>query len=333
MTNIYRKIEIRMWGDEKFKRLTPIQPSGQSLWIYLLTGPHTGVIPGLSCIGYAALAEALGWEPEAFAKAFREVLREGLAKALPKDRLIWIPNAVKINPPASPNVVRSWASALNVLPQCSLLEEAIEAIRLDVYSLDGQGNKGFAKAFDEAFGEALPKGFAKGIQIPLPNQEQEQEYKQEQEEEREERASAQPPLLQNDGTANFEKAKAAWKAAGLAPSRKTLLEIGSEDLSLVLATLKNYRLDEIEKAIRNYSEILNSMEHDEVPRYQSLIGFLKNGVEKLVDDAKPHDAYRIRRVDKAAEQDDIWDHLVLTPELQKIKDDEEREERERRNVG
>ena len=43
--NRYRKIEVRMWGDEKFRMLSPLPPSGQSLWLFLLTGPHTGPIP------------------------------------------------------------------------------------------------------------------------------------------------------------------------------------------------------------------------------------------------------------------------------------------------
>jgi hypothetical protein len=172
---IYRRIEVRMWGDGKFKNLSPMPPSGQGLWIYLLCGPQTGIIPGLFCAGHAALAEALGWPTEAFEKAFREVLGEGLAKDSPKDRLIWLPNAIKHNPPMSPNVVRSWAAAMDSLPECTFLHEAIEHIRGEVYLLDKQEVKGFAKAFDEVFGEALPKAFAKGNEKPSPNQEQEQE--------------------------------------------------------------------------------------------------------------------------------------------------------------
>ena len=98
--SIYRKVEVSMWGDEKFRRLTPLPPSGQSLWFYLLTGPHTGIMPGISQIGRAALAENLGWTPDAFAKAFHEVFREGLAKGDWEARVIWLPNAIKHNPPA-----------------------------------------------------------------------------------------------------------------------------------------------------------------------------------------------------------------------------------------
>jgi hypothetical protein len=37
----YRKIEVRTWSDEKFRELSAIPPSGQGLWFFLLTGPHT----------------------------------------------------------------------------------------------------------------------------------------------------------------------------------------------------------------------------------------------------------------------------------------------------
>jgi hypothetical protein len=205
---IYRRVEVCMWSDKKFRRLSPLPPSGQSLWMYLLTGPQTCQIPGLFRSGHAAIAEELCWELPDFEKAFKEILSEGMVKDSPKDRLIWLPNAVRHNPPASPNVIRSWASALDILPECDLLTVAIEAMREDVYSLDKSG-EGFREAFDEVFGEALPKAspeglpeallkampeaFGEGNAKPLANQEQEQ--KQNQKEEGSVRVGAREPPL------------------------------------------------------------------------------------------------------------------------------------------
>lgn len=104
----YRKIETRTWADEKFMRLTPMQPSGQCLWFYLLTGPHTGPVPGLFRAGRAAMADDLDWPLEAFDAAFEELLREGMVRADFKAKLVWLPNAIKYNKPESPNVVKSW---------------------------------------------------------------------------------------------------------------------------------------------------------------------------------------------------------------------------------
>ena|SRR5215472_4745969 len=99
---IWRKIEVRMWGDKKFRALSPLPPSGQALWFFLLTGPHTGPIPGLLKSGRAAMAEELGWQQEAFDKAFQEVFSLGMAIADWQARLVWIPNAIKCNLPQSP---------------------------------------------------------------------------------------------------------------------------------------------------------------------------------------------------------------------------------------
>jgi hypothetical protein len=159
----YRKIEVRMWGDEKFRDLSPLEPSGQSLWLFLLTGPHTGPIPGLFKAGRAALAEELGWPQEAFDKAFEEVFSKGMAKADWAARVVWIRNAVKCNPPQSPNVITSWRSEWQLIPECGLKNEAYNVLKSTAYS----AGVAFRMAFDKAFAKLSTK--------TSPNQEQEQE--------------------------------------------------------------------------------------------------------------------------------------------------------------
>ena len=124
----YRKVEVRTWGDEKFRALSPIPPCGQGLWLFLITGPHTGPIPGLFRAGRASMAEELDWELEAFDEAFREAFRQGMVKADFKARVVWLPSAIKHNKPESPNVVRSWATEFDLIPECDLKREAFEAM-------------------------------------------------------------------------------------------------------------------------------------------------------------------------------------------------------------
>lgn len=186
----YRKVEVRTWGDEKFRTLTPMPPSGQGLWLFLITGPHTGPIPGLFRAGRAAMAEELGWEVEAFDEAFREVFRQGMAKADFKARVVWIPNAIKHNRPESPNVVRSWAAEFDLIPECALKWEALDALRASVYAV----GESFAKAFDEAFGKASGKPYPKA----MPNQEQEQEQEQEEQQSSLRSDSQSPPASAPD---------------------------------------------------------------------------------------------------------------------------------------
>ncbi len=173
----YRKIHVPMYADGKFTSLSKPQPNAQSLWMYILTGPHTSIIPGLSCIGAAALAESLDWEPEAFRKAFLEISSKGMARADWKARILWVPNAVKYNPPESPNVVKAWASYWAEVPECELKLHIYQELKAFV---DGMGD-GFQEAFRKAFGKPLPK--------TMPNQEQEQEQEQE------EYIAAAPPAV------------------------------------------------------------------------------------------------------------------------------------------
>lgn len=163
----YRKVEVRTWGDEKFRSLSALPPCGQGLWLFLITGPHTGPIPGLFRAGRAAMAEELDWELEAFDKAFQEVFQQGMVKADFKARVMWVPNAIKHNRPESPNVVKSWAAEFDLIPECDLKREAREHLRASVHAL----GESFGKAFDETFGKASPKPSTKA----MPNQEQEQE--------------------------------------------------------------------------------------------------------------------------------------------------------------
>lgn len=155
----YRKVKITMWDDPKFRALSALPPSGQSLFIYLLTSPFTGIIPGLFKAGRAAIAEELGWEVEAFDLALGEALALGMVKADMQARVFWLPNAAKHNPPASLNVVKSWVRAFELLPDCPLKWEARESLRAVCY--------GVSKSMGEAFDKALP--LPRDMPKPLPS--------------------------------------------------------------------------------------------------------------------------------------------------------------------
>ena len=175
----YLKVEVRTWGDEKFRKLSPMPPCGQGLWLYLMTGPHTNSIPGLFRAGRAALAEELGWSLEAFDEAFAEVSREGMAKADWGNRVVWIPKAIKHNKPENPNVVTSWRGELEIVPECDLKDEAMLCLREAMSAMSPAFSGAFAalgnsvKPSRKPSVKPLPKTSAKA----MANQEQEQEQK------------------------------------------------------------------------------------------------------------------------------------------------------------
>lgn len=161
----YSKVSRRIWDDERFRdKLSPIPPSAQGLFLRLLTAPECTVIPGLFRAHEGGLADSLGWSREQFRERFGELFREGMAKADWKAGLVWLPNAIKRDPPSNGNMVAGWAKEWNELPECGLKREAYQ----------------YLKRFLEGLGKGFSEPFAERWRNPSPNQEQEQEQEQEQ---------------------------------------------------------------------------------------------------------------------------------------------------------
>jgi hypothetical protein len=155
----YRKIDPRIWNDEKFRELSD---KAKLVFLMLLTHPNMTAIGAMRGT-VAGLAEELAWDLEAFRIAFRDVLAKGMAEHDQKACLIALPRFVKYNRPESPNVVVAWSGALDLLPECALKNHVVARAAA------------FARGMNKGFAEALPEAFAK----TMPIQEQEQEQKQE----------------------------------------------------------------------------------------------------------------------------------------------------------
>jgi len=165
----YRKIDPRIWNDAKFRTLSD---NGKLAFLFLLTHPHMTPLGAMRAT-MDGLAAELGWTVKAFQKAFAEAFRKAMVKHDPDACFIGLPNFLKYNSPESPNVVKSWAASLDLIPECNLKVELLQEV------------KGFAEALSKAFGEALPEGFRKA----LLNQEQEQEQEQEPEQKQEKKTT------------------------------------------------------------------------------------------------------------------------------------------------
>ena len=154
----YRKIDPRIWNDEKFRLLSD---RARLVFFMLLTHPHMTALGGMRAT-IPGLAAEMGWDEEAFREAFREVSSKGMAEHDPKACLVWLPRFLRYNPPESPNVIKAWANADELIPECQLKTRVIAAAKAFA--------EGMGKAFREAFPEALSKG--------MPYQEQQQEQEQ-----------------------------------------------------------------------------------------------------------------------------------------------------------
>ena len=161
----YRVISSQLWADGKFRSLSPLQPSGQAMWLYLLTRPRNHNIPGVVVATAEMLAAELGWPLRSLREAFAESFQKGMARVdsgAPNVPLIWLPRAPYHDPPQSPNVVRSWARYWPEVPECSLKNEIFGELKAFV-----KPYASLREAFDKAF-ERLLKDFSTPDPDPDP---------------------------------------------------------------------------------------------------------------------------------------------------------------------
>ncbi len=151
----YRKIDPRIWNDEKFRELSD---DGQLVFLFILTHPHMTSLGAMRAT-VAGLAAEKGWPVERFEKAFAEALRQGMLEGCAEASFVGVPRFLKYNPPESPNVVKAWVSQWDMIPECELKGELQQRV------------KAFVEGLSKGFREALAKGCGKA----MPYQEQEQD--------------------------------------------------------------------------------------------------------------------------------------------------------------
>lgn len=149
----YRKVDSRIWNDEKFVALSD---DGQLLFLFLLTHPHQTAL-GAMRGSLPGLASEKGWLTERLSEAFAEALSKGMVRRDEKASCIWLPNFLKYNRPENPNVVKAWGSSADLIPECSLKILCIQSAKDFLKAF----KEPFREAFAEVFGECLPKEYAK----------------------------------------------------------------------------------------------------------------------------------------------------------------------------
>lgn len=151
----YRKLDVRIWGDERVRRLSIPKPNGRDCWVYILTAKETLILPGAIPAGAAALAESLRWPVTGFRAAFAELEREGMAISDWDSGLVWVPKAIQYNPPENTNVTMAWGKSFVELPDCDLRKRIISDVEafLSTHGKDPASHlKAFRKGFAEGFG-------------------------------------------------------------------------------------------------------------------------------------------------------------------------------------
>lgn len=163
----YRKIDPRIWNDEKFRLLGD---DGQIVFFFLLTHPNQTALGAMRAT-MPGLAAEKGWALKRFQGPFEQIQANGMAVYDDGAACVWLPNFVRYNDPESPNVVKSWVRALDFIPECAVRRRAIvqagHAVRVLADKKEGF-KKAFAEAFPEEYCEAFAEGLREGLREGLP---------------------------------------------------------------------------------------------------------------------------------------------------------------------
>ncbi len=165
---VYRKVYAGLWNDSRFYALPA---EAKAVYLYLLTAPGmTGL--GAMRATPEGIAADIGCSAdnvrEAFGKDYREAKPKAIEEGLrilrgrlvvwDKDaRCVWLPGFVFDQSAQSPNVIKSWAPALDYIPDCQLKTFAIQ----EAAELAETMGEAFREAFREAFGKDLLKDYPK----------------------------------------------------------------------------------------------------------------------------------------------------------------------------
>jgi hypothetical protein len=120
----FRKLFITQWYHPEMRKLND---AARVVYLYACGGPQTTSC-GCFRLSPAVAVEDLGGTVEDFETRLQAVCEAFSWAWDPLARVLWIPEWPYLNPPASPNVVRSWARLMANVPDSPVKAEAISDI-------------------------------------------------------------------------------------------------------------------------------------------------------------------------------------------------------------
>lgn len=192
----YRKIDVRIWNDRKFREL---DDNAKLAFLLLLTHPDTNQL-GFIRSRSVSLAFDLGWQSDAMSNAIQTLCQMGMVMADEKAGLMFLPNFLKYNPPNGVNGAKSWAGLLDLLPECDLRDQALIHLKPLIDGLPEGTREGIPEDIMNAIRDAIRNG------NPQPSRIQEQEQEQDiNKDVSDETSSSDSPALTLDGESDGPK--------------------------------------------------------------------------------------------------------------------------------
>lgn len=112
----YRRVEVRIWNDEKFRHLSL---EGASVFFHLLSHPDLRPYGAIRSSEKGLAAEYPFFDSKRYAKGFAELLAKGFVVQSANGCFIRLKNFLKYNFPDNKNFLISWINSLEYLPECS----------------------------------------------------------------------------------------------------------------------------------------------------------------------------------------------------------------------
>ncbi len=217
MASRYRKIDPRIWTDEKFRRLSGEE---QRIALYILTAQSNRI--GLFSFSPGKASEDLGTLPPTFQERFENVCRTLNWEWDAEARVLYLPTWWRYNPPENANNVIGNLKDLDDLPETPLLKRF------------STNTAYLPEALAETFTQTLAKRYPQRSPKRSPSQEQEQEQEQEQKQD-------VPPAVKQA----FEEfwtlyPKRNGKKLGRADALKKFGQLTPADQASLLTAVKHY---------------------------------------------------------------------------------------------
>src|SRR5215510_3712428 len=148
----YRKIDVKIWNDEKFCALSD---DGRLTFLFLLTHPSLTALGAMRAT-LTGLAAELGWSPKRLRVALAPALASGMIEVNERASYLGLPRFLRYNEPEAPNSVKAWRNALDLIPECDQKRALVRRCRE------------YLDAKSPAFRDAMPDAIAEAPDEPSP---------------------------------------------------------------------------------------------------------------------------------------------------------------------
>lgn len=155
----FRMIRNNLWDDPRFLKLTN---DAKIVYIYLLSGPYSTMISGVSVNPVARVAVAVGVTADCIGAAYANLIESGMMLFDEACGLVLLPYELMEIPPEGWKQLKGCMECLMDLPKSPIREDIMEIIKESVEQYDGKDKEDVLRILNK-YNDTLSKGYRWGI--------------------------------------------------------------------------------------------------------------------------------------------------------------------------